>query len=462
MNAFFGIDSFAIDNVRVGVLDVQCDISAQSRPACPCCNGRANVTLHGWTKAFRIHDTPSRGMPTVLNVRRRRWRCESCPSRPTFSERGPDVHEDWKATHRLVQFVENEVTERPLSHVAKATGLPETTIRNIALDLSRRLELHHRFPTPAAIAMDAIKINDRYYNVIAEAWTGRPIGIVETAKSGPTRAWISKFNKPHHIDPNRVEIFVSDLQETNVSLARRPFYKAIHVADKWHVMRRYQLPFGRIISQEIDRLRKNNNGALATELWHLKPALMAVDPRKRKSRRKHNKPQIEIKFDEFLNVFKNVPRVRRAFWARYELVNFYRATNEVEAQLRMDRFRRRLAEFNTMPEMQVFLRHLTKHKIAIFNYFRVLRPRGSGGYKGPTTNALEQRNSMIRQVWRSGRGIHKLELLRLRVLYEPWHIGLEIKRCASPGCQTFVGPLAGYGRVAGPPSPSPSFCEMHP
>ena len=463
MNAYFGLDSFVIDDVRPSPRAIHCDVSLNYRPACPACSSQSKLTLHGWTKPFRVHDTPSQGRPTVLDVRRRRWRCEGCTGRPTFSERGPDVHEDWKATRRLVAYVENEVTERPLSHVAKATGLPDTTVRNIALSLSKRLEEHHRFPTPSVLAVDGIKMKDRDYNVFAEACTGLPIGIIETTRVGPARGWISLFNKPNHIDAKAVAILVSDLHQTNVSLAKRPFGHAVHVADKWHVIRRYQVPFGRIISQEIDTLRKHpetDKRSLGKELWDLKPALLAVDPKKRKSRRKRGHPQTEIKFDAFLNVLKNVPRVRRAFWARYELLDFYRCSNEVDAQRRMDLFRRRLAEYQAVKEVGTFLAHLDEHAVAIFNYFRVLRPRGNG-FRGPTTNALEQRNSSVRQAWRSGRGIHSLELLRLRVLYEPWHIGTEIVQCSQPRCPTFVGPMAGAGRLQGPPRAGLPLCNLH-
>lgn len=109
-----------------------------------------------------------------------------------------------------------------------------------------------------------------------------------------------------------------------------------------------------------------------------------------------------------------------------------------------------MSEFNDVEEAQAFLKHLKEHEVAIFNYFRAVCPRGDGSYKGPTTNALKQRNSNIRQAWRSGRGIHSIELLRLRVLYESWHIGTEIVPCTHSACEAFVGPLAGVGRIAGP------------
>lgn len=464
MNAYFGLDSFAIDVIEAGPRSVRCEVSLATRPLCPKCGDGANLTLHGWTKPFRIHDTPSRGLPTTLEVRRRRWRCEKCPGRPTFSERGPDVHDEWKATRRLVSYVENEVTKHPLSVVAKATGLPETTVRNMALDLSARLEKHHRFPTPTTLAVDALKFKDVYYNVFADAWTGLALGIVESSRVGPARGWIAQFNQPDHIDPSRVEFFVSDMHTTNISLARRPLGHALHIADKWHVIRRFQEPFGGVISQEIDRLRKSSDPeaqALGRELWHLKPALLAVDPRRRRSRRRRGHPQMAIAFDDLLNVFRKVPRVRRAFWARYELIPFYRSTNLADARKRMTLFLNRIAEFQGTAGMASFLDHLTAHDTAIFNYFLAVRPRGGGRYRGPTTNALEQRNSSIRQIWRSGRGIRSLALLRLRTVYAPWHIGAEIVRCSHDGCPTFVGPLVGIGRVAGPRTPGLPLCPVH-
>jgi len=452
MNAFFGLNSFAISDVTETHRAVHCEVDLVTRPACPKCGDRASLTLHGRAKAFRVRDTPSRGRPTLLEVRRRRYRCEACPGRPTVVERGPDVADQWKVTKRLLRYIENAVTEQPIAHVAKATGVSETTVRNIALDLSERLEAHHRFPTPKVLAIDGISISRADYNVFADAWTGRPIGIIATTRAPRARAWLGNQHKPGHIDPGQVAIFVSDLQATNISLAGNPLGHTLHVADKWHVIRRYQKPLGGIISQEIDRLRKTTDPdpavvkdakALGRELWELKPALLAVDPKNRKTRKKKNKPQLTLSFDDFRNVFKKVPRVRRAYWARYSLIHMYRATNERDAQRHLDDLYRRLSEFRGMPQVKTFINHIENNKLAIFNYFRCLRTKVGGGFQGPTTNALEQRNSIIRQTWRTGRGIHVIELLRLRVLYAPWHIGTEIVECHHPDCPTFVGPLAG-------------------
>lgn len=396
------------------------------------------MTLHGKARAFRVHDTPSRGKPTVLHIERRRFRCEGCAGRPTFSERGDDVDDRWKATRRLVHYVENEVTNHPLAHVARTTGLPETAVRNIALALAARLEAGHRFPTPQVLASDGLTIKNTDYTVFAEAWTGRPIGLIETQLVGPARAWIRD-----HIDYRDVDVFVTDLHKTNVSLGKKPFGGGLHVADKWHVVRRYQKPLGRVIAQELDKLRKSGDAELAAELHALKPALLAVDRRKRKTRLKRGSKQLTLTFDAFLNVFKKVPRVRRAYWARYELTAFYRCTNEVDARDRLGALRRRLGEFHDLDEVQAFLKFLDEHQAQIFNYFRALRRSRHGGFQGPTTNALEQRNSSIRHVWRASRGLRSLDLLRLRVVYGPWVIGSEIVPCAEPACLAFVGPLCG-------------------
>ncbi len=438
MNAFFGLASFNVDDVSVTHNAVRCDVSLITKPACPKCQSHTRVTLHGKGSAFRVHDTPSRGKPTVLHINRRRFRCEGCAGRPTFSERGNDIDERWKATRRLVQYVENEVTNHPLAHVARTTGLPETAVRNIALDLAARLEEGHRFPTPKVLASDGLTIKNTDYTVFAEAWTGRPIGLIETQLVAPARKWIE-----NHIDYRDVQFFVTDLHKTNVSLGKKPFGGGLHVADKWHVVRRYQKPLGRVIAQELDKLRKAGQAALATELHALKPALLAVDRRKRKTRRKRGSKQLTLTFDAFLNVFKKVPRVRRAYWARYELTAFYSCTNEVDARGRLNALRRRLGEFHDLEEVQAFLKFLDEHQVQIFNYFQALRPARGGGFQGPTTNALEQRNSSIRQAWRASRGLRSLSLLRLRVVYGPWVMGSEIVGCAHPTCSTFVGPLHG-------------------
>lgn len=125
----------------------------------------------------------------------------------------------------------------------------------------------------------------------------------------------------------------------------------------------------------------------------------------------------------------------------------YQADTLIEAQDCRDRCVARLGQLlsddSLAPDVRRYIGHLTRNEEAIFNYFRRVRLRPNGEMRGPTTNTLEQRNGMIRAIWRSGRGIPTLPLIRLRAIYGQWTIGLDIVQCAAPGCPTFHGPLIG-------------------
>lgn len=288
--------------------------------------------------------------------------------------------------------------------------------------------------------------------VIGDADDGHLIGIVEPANTRVVRQWM----KDHAFDAGAVDVFVSDMHSVNDSLAKNELKGALHIADKWHIIHNFTKVLSRAVDVAVSDLRAGNdkkgierNLELGQALDDLKPAVMSVSHARLRKRRRHKKgEQHTIDFgSELKPILDKIDSVGRAYWARYDLIEMYKCETVADARACRDRFLERITPLiwdeSLAPDVLSYIGHLTNNEAAIFNYFLRVRDRPNGKRRGPTTNALEQRNSTIRAIWRSGKGIRSLPLLRLRAIYKQWEIGIDIVQCSKSGCPCFHGPLIG-------------------
>lgn len=445
MNAWFGIDSLRIDRAEEWPHVVRYWATSVHRPSCPQCGSIGRVVYHAAGKTMTIADLPARGKPTEVEVTRRRWKCGCSPGK-TFSDREPGIHPRYRATDRLMRYVENAVTKRTIADVARETGMAGSTLGDIARALSADLDKNHRFPTPAVFSMDGIKMNGAEYMVFSEARRGWPLGIIDSIEATRCRAWLREY-----LDVRAIRIFVTDLHVTNLSVAKKPLGHALHVADKFHLVRDFQTALSRVVSRRLDELHKQGSAVDAEELFDAKPAIMTIDDARRMSRERRGKAQQSLPLTRLSTILAKHDDVNKVFWARWDLFQFYSSTSWADAEPHLDRFYRRVEGLRHVDLVADFIKRLERHKGSVLNYFDSVEMTRKGRLRGATTNAAEQRNGTIRKAWRSGHGIRQIELLRLRTVYEPWQINTDIVRCAHPGCSKWLGPL--YGPW---PCPDPS------
>lgn len=334
--------------------------------------------------------------------------------------------------------MDNLLTKKPVLEVARETGLPSSTLREYALKLSAELHDGHRFPTPRIFSMDALELNGIKYMVFVDGLTGKPVGIIDSEAATHVRGWLRT-----HLSPKDVEIFVTDLHVTNLSIAKRPLGHALHVADKFHLVRDFQVALSKVLNKRLDDLRNDGKYDAANDLWDAKPAIMTINDDRRLSRERKNKPQLPLPLHRLTHLLEKHSEVDRAFWCRYDLFSFYSSVTWHDAKPHLDRFYDRVEPLRTIKLVDEFVLRVQRHMKSVQNYFASVHVTNKGKLRGATTNAAEQRNATIRKIWRSGNGIRSLELLRLRTLYQPWRLHYEIVRCSHSDCTKWLGPLYG-------------------
>ena len=167
-------------------------------PDCPDC-GSDRRRVHG-PLTYRAWDTPMRGKPTRLVIKRPRYRCR-CGA--TFAKTG-DVGIDAEfpsMTTRLVQYIQGAVLRRPNTVVAAETGVSSTNVGKIAGALAEKL-YHHKFPTPEVLAIDDIRIRRKLFTVVTDGQTGKAMpscstpSLNERAKRHPKQRTYSTAPPP--------------------------------------------------------------------------------------------------------------------------------------------------------------------------------------------------------------------------------------------------------------------------
>lgn len=427
-------------------------------PPCPKCLHANRLVPHGFFVA-KVRDTPMRGKPSTLFIRRQRARC-SCGA--TCSQALPAIVEtDFpKMTIRLARYIENESFRRPMAHVAAEVSAPESAVRKLVLRLADRLFDYHRFPTPIVLGIDDLRMRRKLYTVFTDGQTGHAIGLVEGGKELDIRRQMHNRG----IDPTKVKVVVSDLGSSNIAVVKNLFGKlpVVHVADKWHVLKGAQEALTLVVNKEIDRLRRRRarwervlgqHGRVVPKSHAAHPLnKMQVRISTLRDAKKHlsgarlrlsDTAQLTLDVNTMViaPMLARYPNIGKAFWAKMRLHMVYMCTSRAAADVQIDRFIKRASSPSIREQMKVIVARVETHRSLILNYHNAFVPHPSGIMAAPTSGPTERRNGSIKSAWRSGRGITNLKLLTMRALYEPWQINVDILVCGEAGCHVVDGPL---------------------
>lgn len=150
-------------------------------PACEKCGLADQVTWWEPSNPVEIADTPLRGRPVTIMFSQDRFRCRRCNR--AFTGRAEAFCTGQRhMTKRLHRFIEDRSFRFPRPQIALELGIGEDAVDEVVDPLVMRLFERHRFPTPRAIGMDDLHLNDRRYIVFTDAERGHAIGIIERAR----------------------------------------------------------------------------------------------------------------------------------------------------------------------------------------------------------------------------------------------------------------------------------------
>jgi transposase len=415
-------------------------------PTCPSCASTRLMAPHG-TVETKLWDAPMRGKRCRLIVRRRRFIC-SCGKTMALDMPAIGEYEFPSITIRLARYIEDQSFRRPMKGIADEVGASATIVSRLVNRLASHLHRVHQFPTPTVLGIDDLRIRKKLYTVVTDATSGYPVALVEGGKELPIRREMHRRG----IDEHAVKVVVSDMGGSNIAVFENLFKNtpAIHVADKFHVLKGVNEALRLVINKRVDRLRRRRalwekrlvkiglthapkKGPAVLKSWSkridtllsARDALLGARVRVGAAQR----PLFDVRTEIIEPICKRYPEIGKAFFTKLRLHLVYARPDRAAADREIDRFLLRAAAKSIAPQMKVIVERVKKHRAIILNYYDALAALGGDYERVPTTGPTEQRNGTIKRAWSMARGYNSHEAFCLRALYEPWRIGSDIAIC---------------------------------
>ena len=367
-------------------LTVLAEVEAHQPPVQCCLLGPAETVRNG-TKRVMYRDRPNLGKFVDIHIDRQRFKCKHCGK--TLYETIPGVNDKHRMTERLYNHLRTEPDRRTFTAIAAEVGVTEGTVRNVFNAYVGDLLKDYNFETPRVFGIDEKHLLGKYRCVV---------GNIEEKTLLDTLANRYKNKLGDYLrlmpDKERVEVVCQDMYPAYRDLTAKHFPNAVHVVDKFHVVKK--------ANEAVEKFRRS-----------LKDDIPKGDRVKMKNQRKillarysKLKDETREKLDGWLEKY---PALGDVYWLKERFYDFYDAKNAAEADARYARWLTLMK-----PEYEPFFVELLscmgnwrKH---ILNYF-----------EHAYTNAyVEGINRALDDIQRAGRG-YSFEVMRAKALLAHGH-----------------------------------------
>ena len=349
----------------------------------PCKCGAARALKHG-TRKVQFKDFPIQRMPTVLEVKRQRWRCEGCGA--VLLEELPGIDTCHNMTVRFRNQVAEDAISRTFTDTATLNGIKESLVRRIFKEYADKVLDGYKPEMPRILGMDEKVIQGRARFVLGDVGARTMLDIQASRRNMDLEAYLGGISGREN-----VEVVTQDMYWGYKTINERYFRRAAVVIDKFHVVRYANLAVEMVRKQVQNSLRDEDRVSLKRKIRLLgaRPANLNDDGRR-----------------ALRQVFRDYPILETAVTVKEWFYDIYECDNRADAE------KAYIAWLSLVPhEMERAFTPIIKFmkerrwRPLIFNYF-----------EHPYTNAyVEALNGLIDQINRSGRG-YNLETLRAKAL----------------------------------------------
>lgn len=394
--AFLGLPGLIITSADYsGKTALLCaEIKAEPMKCLNC--GSGTMWRHGVAKNT-IRSTPINGLPCVIILSRKRWRCPICGS--IVQEHFPQCIEENGYTTHLTAYLNEKCLTRKLKDLEEEVGISDSTLQRYTVQRIEALDKKYRFPLSCKIGLDEVKIGGQFRTTITNLDKRTLINLLP-ARQGE---YLVNYFKTAFTEEERKKVLwiCTDMWRSFAKHLKPLFPNARWVIDKWHVQKEANMA--------LDGIRRQIQNDLPT-----KTAKKKLKKQLRWSLlHRQDDPDLSVEELELLNADLAVvqyllPDLWIAYGLKEEFFKIYddHGTRE-EAEKAFAAWEKSIPEKELFAGFRTLAATVNKNRNAVFNYWR----------SGNLTNAFtECENNLIRATDRSGRG-YSFNVLRGRVLY---------------------------------------------
>ncbi len=375
---------------------------------CPRCDTLKPRCRKFGTQEVQYRDLPIHGKKTILAAVKQRFICDECNK--TFFQILPDMAEGYKATKRLISYIERESYKRTFASIAAEIGVTETTIRNIFNDHLASQQERFTFITPEVFGIDEVTLLKKPRCVMSNVEERTIYDIL------PNRNKDTVIKRLKEIpDRKEIRLVCMDMWNPYRDAVRQVLPNATIIVDKFHVVR--------LANDAMETVRKGMRETL-TKRQRL---TLKNDRFLLRKRNRDLKPEQRLILETWT---KNYPQLGSAYELKESFYEIYDSGSVTEAKSRYKQWKATIPE-GMQGAFFPLISAVKNWETEIFAYFH-----------HHVTNAYtESLNGIIKAENRKGRG-YSFPVIRGKILYDP---KLHKKRMKSHGMDRVAEP--GFGNA---------------
>jgi transposase len=357
---------------------------------CPEC-GKTSGRLHS-QRQVKVRDLPMFGKKSWLLVTKRRYRCEHECEKP-FPEYFHSLEKYKRQTKRYRNHLEASCRHSSISVASRKEGVSYKLLDRLYFEKAgSKAKGVEGQELPKVLGIDEFsgRRGVRLHMCLTDL--GDVPKLWDVFKEKSCLAFIEFFKRYSKEARDSVLVVVHDMDNGIKSWSATMFQKAIHVVDKFHLVR--------TLLKYLERVRKAAYRSSQSEASKkkIRSAYFLIKRRKKKMGEKELK-----KLEGLFEVSKSL---REAYEVKEQFMEWYdRPKRRAEAESELIMLKKRLRE---MPHMKRFTGTLEKWWEEILNYFAL-----------QYTNAFtEGMNNKIKTLKRQAYGFRNFERFRTRILNE--------------------------------------------
>ena len=373
----------------------------------PVCNDCSKSMYKHGKRQNIFADTPMQMQPVRLEIKRPRYRCDSCGKMST-----PELtflDEKRRATKRLVVAIRQRCLGTTFRAIAEQTGVAVNTVKNIAYDLIEELKKTVHYEIPVIMGIDEVNLAGGYRCVITNLATNNVYEMLEYRTQEHLKPFFKNLK-----DREKVEWVCTDMWRPFKRSFANYLPNAKLIIDKFHVVK--------MASEALEEERKKYQAELSKEdRIYVKKSIRWLTLKRPKNLSFSEHKALDI-------VRKNIPELSVAYDIKENFFKIYDELDKRSAQAAFTNWKESLPT-GQMKKFHDLVKTVNNHYEDIFAYWDA---------PCKITNAYtEGLNGLIKMSNRMGRG-YSYEIIRAKTLYS------EIARKVGSGVRLTKGKVE-YG-----------------